>query len=93
MSKRTYGSKSAKIRASNEQVARQAEQHRLVSRVPLVCECDDPDCNTIVSLRLSEYHDLRSDPSYFLTSPGHTLSNARPTHMTKRYWIHRLQPT
>jgi len=36
------------VRASNDHIARRAEALRFTSRVPLLCECDDPGCQALI---------------------------------------------
>jgi hypothetical protein len=59
-------------RASNDRVAQAAYQLRFVSRVPFLCECDDPSCDEIVLLELDEYEHARSERGRPITALGHT---------------------
>jgi hypothetical protein len=60
------------VRQANDRIADKAERMRFVSRVPMLCECTDPDCRTVVMIGLEEYHAIRRDRDAFLTAPGHS---------------------
>jgi len=38
-----------------------------------VCECGDDSCSDPVALRPDEYEHVRSNPTWFLISPGHEI--------------------
>jgi hypothetical protein len=57
-------------RLSNEWIAMQAERLHVESRVPMVCECGDPDCGEIILIRLREYRQERRRTAV-LTVAGH----------------------
>jgi hypothetical protein len=59
------------VRESNDRVAQAAVRLRFFSRVPFLCECNDPSCNELVLLRLDEYDQVRPAP---MTAPGHSGS-------------------
>jgi hypothetical protein len=77
------------IRAGNERIAERAKQLRFVSRVPMLCECDDPACNQIVLIRLDAYEQVRRDRRRYLTAPDHTLDGATVEAKTDAYWLQR----
>ena len=47
------------VRASNDHIAARAEALHFMSRVPLLCECDNPGCGALVLVSLDEFHRLR----------------------------------
>jgi hypothetical protein len=47
------------VRASNDHIARRAEALRFTSRVPLLCECDDPGCQALILVSLDDFRRLR----------------------------------
>jgi hypothetical protein len=51
--------RTAAVRASNDHIAARAEALHFMSRVPLLCECDDPGCRALVLLSLDEFGRLR----------------------------------
>lgn len=66
--RRSIVSRPERVRISNERVAKAATRLRFVSRVPFLCECDDPSCTELVLLWLDEY-DRRC--SARILAPGH----------------------
>jgi hypothetical protein len=48
------------VRASNDHIAARAETLHFVSRVPMLCECDEPGCRAIVLVSLDDFRRLRS---------------------------------
>jgi hypothetical protein len=62
----------ALFRDVNERIAESAEHFD--ERAPesgFVCECSDPNCTHRVSASLSEYEEVRAEPTTFLVAPGH----------------------
>ena len=47
------------VRASNDHIAARAEALHFMSRVPLLCECDNPGCGALVLVSLDEFRRLR----------------------------------
>jgi hypothetical protein len=47
--------------------ARQAES------LEVLCECGNADCGTPLTVTLSEYERVRSEPTQFLVVPGHVI--------------------
>jgi hypothetical protein len=41
-------------------------------RMPFICECDDPECRSIVRLTRAAYEGVRARARRFLIAPGHT---------------------
>jgi len=54
----------------NERVAESAE-HFAAGRTEFVCECADPNCTHRVPASLTEYEQVRAEPTTFLVVPGH----------------------
>jgi hypothetical protein len=67
----------ASARAANERIVERAKQLRFVSRIPLICECDDPDCRDIIPVTLDEYRAIRSNPDRNLLLTGHFTAQRR----------------
>ena len=66
--------------AKNEAVFRDVnERVEEIARAPaaagalveFLCECVDGDCYERVQLSLSEYEQVRGDPTHFVVAPGH----------------------
>jgi len=47
------------VRASNDHIAARAEALHFMSRVPLLCECEDPECGALVLVSLDDFGRLR----------------------------------
>ena len=77
------------VRSGNDRIAERAEQLHFVSRVPMLCECSDPDCSQIVLIDLDAYRQLRADPRRYLTAPEHTLEGAKLEAKYRGYWLLR----
>jgi hypothetical protein len=77
------------IRAGNERIAERAKRLQFVSRVPMLCECDDPACSQIVLIALDAYQQVRRDRRRYLTAPNHTLGAATVETKTDAYWLQR----
>jgi hypothetical protein len=74
---------------ANERLARAAESHRFVSRVPMFCECGDRACQALVLIELERYYEVRRDPRLSLTAPGHRLLGAVPVRRDADVWLQR----
>jgi hypothetical protein len=63
----------AAFRTANETIAAAAEDHGLDDGrpAPFICECSDPRCTEIISLTLTEYKRVRSNPRWFAHASGH----------------------
>ena len=58
------------VREANDHIAARARALRFVSRVPMLCECADPGCRSVVLIALEAYHQLRQTDRLVL-APGH----------------------
>lgn len=72
-------------RQANDRIAEKAERLRFVSRVPMLCECSDPDCRTVVMVRLEDYHAIRCDRDALLVAPGHSVEDSHLESETPGY--------
>lgn len=79
-------------REANERIAEAADRHRFVARMPLFCECDDPDCREIVLLSRADFNAIRREPRLFVTAPGHQPHNATRAGAVANYWLIRHPP-
>jgi hypothetical protein len=77
-------------RRANDRIAAKAEQLRFVSRVPMLCECTDPACRTIVLIALVDYHAIRRSDGSVLTAPGHLVEGATLETQTSQYEVRRV---
>ena len=57
-----------RARTANDHLAETAARLRFVSRVPFLCECDDPGCSEFVLLSVEDYHLAKVQA---ITAPGH----------------------
>ena len=76
IARRSGGARALDARQANDRIAEKAERLRFVSRVPMLCECSDANCRTVVMVRLEDYRAIRRDDSSFLTSPGHSAEES-----------------
>jgi len=83
---RAHVSRPEDARHSNHRIADRAERFRFVSRVPMLCECSDPDCQRLFLIELAAYRKV--PPGCFLTVPGHSVDEHEPTTRTDEYWQH-----
>jgi len=60
----------ALFRDVNERIAESAERFE-ADRTEFVCECADPNCTHRVLASLTEYEEVRAEPTTFLVVPGH----------------------
>lgn len=80
-------SRSEEVRSANDRIAKRAARLHFVSRVPMLCECSDPGCQSFVLISLGRYAELRKEG--FLTAPGHTLEGAEPAAQDDGFWLQR----
>lgn len=69
--KRAYLARPEGVRQADERIAELARRYKFVSRMPMLCECEDGDCQAIVPIGLESYDELRRRPDAVLTAPGH----------------------
>ena len=68
------GLNEAVFREVNERIEGLAETFDLKSEpLDLVCECGDATCVQRITMSLSDYEELRSDPHQFAVHPGHEI--------------------
>ena len=63
----------ALFRRVNERIEEINEALAGDSESDFLCECGDDDCTSPVSLTLSEYEEVRRDPTHFLIAHGHEV--------------------
>jgi hypothetical protein len=60
------------FRDANEKIRESADEYSPeMERIPFLCECPRPDCVEFIRLTLTEYGELRSDSTHFMTAVGH----------------------
>jgi hypothetical protein len=60
----------------------------LAGESDFLCECGSDDCTAPVSLTLSEYEQVRSNPTHFLIAHGHDVVDVeRVVRKTDRYAV------
>jgi hypothetical protein len=84
------GTRAMDARKANDRIAEKAEQLRFVSRVPMLCECSDRACRTIVMIALGDYYAVRRSADALLTAPGHQVGGAALETHTSDYDVRRL---
>jgi hypothetical protein len=86
---RVEGGRALDARAANDGIAEKAMQLRFHSRVPMLCECGDPDCRKLVMISLDEYRAIRETPHNILTASGHEANRSELLKETPDYDIRR----
>jgi hypothetical protein len=62
----------ALFRDANESVrAVQADLGMPEGRMPFICECDDPECRSVIRMTQAAYEDMRANARRFVIAPGH----------------------
>jgi hypothetical protein len=66
----------AVFRESNERIMAVAESLEMDQRLPLpvICECADVSCTTILQVTAQQYEAVRREPTWFINAPGHVRS-------------------
>jgi len=64
---RDFLSRTSAVRASNDHIASRAEALHFISRVPLLCECDNEGCRELVLVSLDEFRRLRRTGEALIT--------------------------
>ena len=64
-------------RDANERIKSAAEEYEVGGPIPFICECADPECRSVVLLTMSEYEEIRAQPTHFLNLPGHDRDRGR----------------
>lgn len=60
----------ALFREVNEQIAQMADGYGLTE---FVCECSNPDCIEVISVRNSDYEFVRDNPTWFVIRKDHDI--------------------
>jgi hypothetical protein len=78
----------ALFRRVNERIEEINEALAGDSESDFLCECGNDDCTAPVSLTLSEYVEVRSNPTHFLIAHGHDVVDLeRVVRETDRYAV------
>jgi hypothetical protein len=85
MARRSGGERTVDARQANDRIAEKAERMHFVSRVPMLCECSDSDCRTVVMIRLADYYAIRRDDDALLTAAGHSVEESHLESETPGY--------
>jgi hypothetical protein len=64
----------AAFREANEAIRSTAETWDMEGLLPVLCECADTSCTTILRLTPEEYEGVRADPRTFINAAGHHVS-------------------
>jgi hypothetical protein len=64
----------AAFREANERIRAVAGDWEMEGMLPVLCECADTTCTTVVRMRAREYEAVREDPRHFINAPGHNAS-------------------
>jgi len=65
------GETSSLFRAANARIEQRSGEIGFPGKTPLLCECADETCSTIVPLSSEDYARVRAYPARFLVVPGH----------------------
>ncbi len=65
------GETSSLFRAANARIEQRSSEIGFGGKTPLLCECADERCSTIVRLSSEDYARVRAQPAHFLVVPGH----------------------
>jgi hypothetical protein len=76
-------------REANERIAQAAERHRFVARMPLFCECDEPECRELVLISRERFDQIRREPGLYVTAPGHRPEHSQRAASEPDYWLVR----
>jgi hypothetical protein len=75
------------FREANEKISAKGEDLDFVGKIPFLCECEEPRCTEVLRLEPDEYERARSNPRYFVLSPGHETRDAQPVESNDRFTI------
>ena len=85
------GENEALFREVNERLREREEDHSAWS-IPLqwICECADEACTERIEMSLSEYEELRSEPTHFAVVPNEKHVSSGVEEIVKKfqdYWV------
>jgi hypothetical protein len=92
--KRRIGENEAIFRSVNEKVSElDATLSKTTDTMRVVCECGTRSCTDQILIRPSDYAEVRREPTWFITKPGHDFPEAE-TVISKHdgYWIVEKNP-
>ena len=90
------GHNDATFRAANERIRDTAEAEEMTEKIPFLCECAEENCTQIVRLSHEQYESIRRNPTHFLHTPEHEVSDRPHTEVVERnhtYVVVRKQGT
>ena len=61
----------ALVRAANEKIVETAEQLGVGGRVPLLCECGDPECDGLALTEAYSFTLVATQPTWVITGNAH----------------------
>jgi len=85
---RAYVTRPENAQQANDRIVEKAVRLRFASRLPLHCECSDPNCDAVVLIELDAYRSSAEDGA-FLTAPGHSVAGAKVHREEEGYWVYR----
>jgi hypothetical protein len=88
---RAYVTRPETAQQANERIADKAVRLRFVSRLPLHCECSDPNCDELILIEPAAYRAAVED-GCFLTAPGHGVLGGSVREKQPGYWVQLRQP-
>jgi hypothetical protein len=77
------------VRVANERVAREAERQKFLSRLPMLCECDDAGCEEVFLIAPPEFRAACGPDGGWLTVPHHRLDRSELASKRPEYWLQR----
>ena len=66
----------AELLSSLREVNRRICQLAAGKRAVFICECGSPECLSTLELDVSEYEEIRLNPSWAILNPGHGLAES-----------------
>jgi hypothetical protein len=83
----------ALFREVNERV-REVHSGDRGEHISFLCECGREECTDTITLAITEYEDVRSDPTRFAVKPGHEIGDVEaPIRRHTRFVVVRKHPT
>jgi hypothetical protein len=77
---RRIGLNEALFRSINEKIdGVNRDFGRITGTIDIVCECGEIRCAARIEIPLSEYEQLRRDPTHFAVLPGHEIAEVERT--------------
>jgi hypothetical protein len=65
----------ARFREANERIMERADELGVDEiEIPVICECADRDCKTVIRMSPRAFEEVRSNSRHFLNAPGHQVA-------------------